>query len=142
MSMSDYERYQLEWMIEHGHSLKEVIEGISEIDPDGLDSLEDRFALWEADRGFNGELWASMGEWEEGLDANGAKVTAPDLGYEPNMVACSTEDVLTLYDGYGISSEEAQEIARETNETLIINFIRTPSTFIRTCADECGNPIP
>ena len=26
--------------------------------------------------------------------------------------------------------------------TLNINFIRTPPTFIRTCADECGNPIP
>ncbi|WP_342995480.1 type II CRISPR RNA-guided endonuclease Cas9, partial [Parolsenella catena] len=26
-------------------------------------------------------------------------------------------------------------------EALIINFIRTPPTFIRTCADECGNPI-
>ena len=25
---------------------------------------------------------------------------------------------------------------------LIINFIRTLPTFIRTCADECGNPIP
>ena len=25
---------------------------------------------------------------------------------------------------------------------LIINFIRTPPTFSRTCADECGNPIP
>jgi len=27
-------------------------------------------------------------------------------------------------------------------EALIIDFIRTPPTFIRTCADECGNPIP
>ena len=26
--------------------------------------------------------------------------------------------------------------------SLIINFIRTPPTFIRTCAGECGNPIP
>ena len=26
--------------------------------------------------------------------------------------------------------------------SLIINLIRTPPTFIRTCADECGNPIP
>ena len=25
---------------------------------------------------------------------------------------------------------------------LIIDFIRTPPTFIRTCTDECGNPIP
>ena len=30
----------------------------------------------------------------------------------------------------------------QPNLSLIINFIRTPSTFIRTCADECGNPIP
>ena len=28
------------------------------------------------------------------------------------------------------------------SSSLIINFIRTPPTFIRTCADECGNPIP
>ena len=27
-------------------------------------------------------------------------------------------------------------------DTLIIDFIRTPPTFIRTCTDECGNPIP
>ena len=26
--------------------------------------------------------------------------------------------------------------------TLIIDFIRTPPTFIRTCTDEYGNPIP
>ena len=27
-------------------------------------------------------------------------------------------------------------------DPLIIDFIRTPPTFIRTCTDECGNPIP
>ncbi|WP_204987036.1 hypothetical protein, partial [Collinsella sp. BIOML-A2] len=31
--------------------------------------------------------------------------------------------------------------ARLVCDPLIINFIRTPPTFIRTCADECGNPI-
>ena len=30
----------------------------------------------------------------------------------------------------------------DSYSTLIIDFIRTPPTFIRTCADECGNPIP
>lgn len=34
-----------------------------------------------------------------------------------------------------------KEISRR-EKPLIINFIRTPPTFIRTCADECGNPIP
>lgn len=29
-----------------------------------------------------------------------------------------------------------------SDEALIIDFIRTPPSFIRTCADECGNPIP
>ena len=26
--LTDYERYQLEWMIEHGHSLKEFVRSI------------------------------------------------------------------------------------------------------------------
>ena len=36
------------------------------------------------------------------------------------------------------------ELAKQSDNlfTLIINFIRTLPTFIRTCADECGNPIP
>ena len=37
------------------------------------------------------------------------------------------------------NSEEAQTLSINP---LIIDFIRTPPTFIRTCADECGNPIP
>ena len=45
-----------------------------------------------------------------------------------------------------ISSGTALVIYQQTfgldNGPLIINFIRTPPTFIRTCADECGNPIP
>ena len=36
----------------------------------------------------------------------------------------------------------AQEGVVEGRKALIIDFIRTPPTFIRTCADECGNPIP
>ena len=31
---------------------------------------------------------------------------------------------------------------RVHSHPLIINLNRTPPTFIRTCADECGNPIP
>ena len=42
------------------------------------------------------------------------------------------------------SEEEAADYLRDKCNffTLIIDFIRTPPTFIRTCADECGNPIP
>lgn len=33
--LTDYERYQLEWMIEHGHSLKEFVQGLDLVDRDG-----------------------------------------------------------------------------------------------------------
>ena len=36
---------------------------------------------------------------------------------------------------------DIKNLVRKT-VALIINFIRTLPTFIRTCADECGNPIP
>lgn len=42
--LTDYERYQLEWMIEHGHSLKEFVQGLDLVDRDGIDSLERRGA--------------------------------------------------------------------------------------------------
>lgn len=38
--LTDYERYQLEWMIEHGHSLKEFVQGLDLVDRDGIDSLK------------------------------------------------------------------------------------------------------
>ena len=50
------------------------------------------------------------------------------------------EQFLVTADTY----EDAEQNVRDAfnNGPLIINFIRTPPTFIRTCADECGNPIP
>ena len=50
--LTDYERYQLEWMIEHGHSLKEFVQGLDLVDRDGIDSLEEAYAIWENDYGF------------------------------------------------------------------------------------------
>ena len=44
--------------------------------------------------------------------------------------------------GKGVETEGGGFGRRLTFGALIINFIRTPPTFIRTCADECGNPIP
>ena len=32
--MTDYERYQLEWMIEHGHSLGELISELTSLQND------------------------------------------------------------------------------------------------------------
>lgn len=57
--LTDYERYQLEWMIEHGHSLKEFVQGLDLVDRDGIDSLEEAYAIWENDYGFGGEVFSN-----------------------------------------------------------------------------------
>ena len=57
--LTDYERYQLEWMIEHGHSLKEFVQGLDRVDLDGIDSLEEAYAIWENDYGFGGEVFSN-----------------------------------------------------------------------------------
>lgn len=63
--LTDYERYQLEWMIEHGHSLKEFVQGLDLVDRDGIDSLEDAYAIWENDYGFGGEVFSNEREFKE-----------------------------------------------------------------------------
>ena len=62
---TDYERYQLEWMIEHGHSLKEFVQGLDLVDRDGIDSLEEAYAIWENDYGFGGEVFSNEREFKE-----------------------------------------------------------------------------
>ena len=77
MALTDYERYQLEWMIHHGHSLTELIEDMSELSYDLPDAeVGALFDAWEADRGFGGEVFASESEWRS---AEGAKQDADQL---------------------------------------------------------------
>lgn len=69
--MTDYERYQLEWMIEHGHSLGELM---SELDyqQNALEAtagvnltVSEVFNEWELNHGFGSELYACEEEWRE-----------------------------------------------------------------------------
>lgn len=63
--LTDYERYQLEWMIEHGHSLKEFVKGLDCVDLDGIGSLEEAYVIWEQDYGFGGEIFSNEREFKE-----------------------------------------------------------------------------
>lgn len=64
-----YERYQLEWMIEHGHSLKELIDELTEYQNDlelapGVNlSVAEVYDEWLHDRGFGGEIFSSEQEY-------------------------------------------------------------------------------
>lgn len=62
--MSDYEMFQLQWMIDHGHSLHELMEELQSLqydDPEDSDQIStpvtELFERWEQDRGFGSEIW-------------------------------------------------------------------------------------
>lgn len=67
--MGDYERYQLSWMIEHGHSIKDLIDGLNQVDLDGLDDMNDVFELWAENYGFKGEVFLSREEFTSEMAA-------------------------------------------------------------------------
>lgn len=56
--LTDYERYQLEWMIDHGHSLDELMAELTYYQNDleatrGVNlTVSDVFDAWTSDRGF------------------------------------------------------------------------------------------
>lgn len=70
--MSDYEKFQLQWMIEHGHSLRELIEELQSLqydDPEDSDRIStpitELFEEWEMDRGFDSEIWPCEAEYKD-----------------------------------------------------------------------------
>lgn len=92
--LTDYERYQLEWMIDHGHSLKEFVQGLDLVDRDGIDSLEEAYAIWENDYGFGGEVFSNEREFkEEDLPAMNIEMVADTT----EMPAKAVELIKSLY---------------------------------------------
>lgn len=83
--MTKYQKYQLQWMIDHDHSLDELIGELTDLqysDPEDSDMISqpvsDLFDEWNQDCGFGGELWACEAEWNEceSRETNSAVVDA------------------------------------------------------------------
>lgn len=70
--MTDYQKYQLQWMLDHGYSLQDLMHELTEFqydDPEDSDRIstpvQELFDEWEFDRGFGSEIWVCEGEWRE-----------------------------------------------------------------------------
>ena len=66
--MSEYEKYQLQWMVDHGHSIAELIDELDRVQMDWSDeceSVSEIFKAWETDVGFSGEIWACKPEFDD-----------------------------------------------------------------------------
>lgn len=76
---TEYERYQLEWMIAHGHGLKELMDELTLyqnellLESDENLTVRDVFDEWVNDQGFGGELFVCEQEWRE---SEGYELTA------------------------------------------------------------------
>lgn len=75
--MNDYEKFQLKWMIDHDHSLRELMEELQSLqyeDPEDSDRISspitELFQEWEADMGFGSEIWPCEEEYEKGDKVN------------------------------------------------------------------------
>ena len=66
-----YEQFKLKWMLEHGHTLKELIDELEELreESDTDETLQDIFDEWEFGYGFGSEIWPC---YEEYLECEGA----------------------------------------------------------------------
>ena len=63
-----YNKYILNWMIEHGYSIYDLINKLEEMremyEAEKINfTIWDLFNEWEFNEGFNGEIWACYGEW-------------------------------------------------------------------------------
>lgn len=81
-----YHRYQLQWMMEHGLAISDLVDELEKArkDPDAAEDLQTVFVDWEFDSGFGGQLWACENEWEECDDD---MMSPDDPKVEPLMLA-------------------------------------------------------
>ena len=70
--MTEYQKYQLEWMLVHGYSLQDLVSALTMYqydDPEDSDRIstpiDELFDEWEQDVGFGSEIWACEDEWRE-----------------------------------------------------------------------------
>lgn len=75
--MNEYEKYQLQWMLDHNHSIREMITRLGEIAFNEMSNdvglsfdkiMDEAFEIFEYEQGFdNEEIWLCKDEWEHDL---------------------------------------------------------------------------
>lgn len=67
--MTDYEKYQLQWMIDHNYSLNDLIQEledyINQDSPDIKINLSKVFKEWKFNTGFNSEIYVCEEEYHD-----------------------------------------------------------------------------
>lgn len=111
LELKGYDRYQLEWMIEHGYSLEDLMKKIAEIineeltiDMNAHIFIDEAFDILKNETGFKeSEIWACEDEWEQ----NEAYSLSSFLrDFSDNLYIRKIEGGYQVVDRYHINEED------------------------------------
>lgn len=96
-SKISYENYQLKWMMDHGYSLRDLMQSMDEYYDDKYivgRTFDDLFTEWKNESGFNQELWSCK---EEAINAGECNdILKEETSDIEKMIEELTEDVMDL----------------------------------------------
>lgn len=98
-SKISYENYQLQWMMDHGYSLRDLMQSMDEYyDDKYIDivgrTFDDLFTEWKNESGFNQKLWSCK---EEAINAGECNdILKEETSDIEKMIEELTEDVMDL----------------------------------------------
>ena len=118
IELKGYKRYQLEWMIEHGYSLEDLIDKIAEIMNEELTIgvnahifIDEAFDILENETGFKkSEIWACEDEWEDNEFEEDEDKTLYELATEMLKI--------NLYLRTGVHPELIEMVVSEYDDVL------------------------
>lgn len=132
--MTPYQEYQLHWMLEHGYSLQDVIQALTQLqydDPEDSDRIStpvsQLYDEWEQDIGFGSEIWACEAEWRE---TESAAEELPEPDEDPLMKAVTRQNRYMAACGGAFGVQEADETFNDTNRDIIRAFIEKHGTAV------------
>lgn len=67
-----YEKYKLDWMLNHGYTLDDLISVLSDCIEEAKEDLAVVFDVWESDYGFGSEIWVCFDEFIDNEYQNSA----------------------------------------------------------------------
>ena len=97
-----YERFRLQWMLDHGRTLTELIGELQKLRDEGDPemSLQDLFRDWEFGYGFGSEIWPCFEEFLD-VEYKMPEGKNPDVAYRGKL----TLDELMMGDPVGAEPE-------------------------------------
>ena len=109
--MTNYQKYQLQWMIDHDHPLDELISEMLAMQTDGdkivFDGdVADLFTEWEYTNGFGGEIWACENEWKQCEAKAEPPKTTMDHSERMEFFGCMADIVEDWLESKGITADD------------------------------------